>query len=388
MNTSKTIIKKFIEGTLSPKERNELEKWISESEDHLKIFQEAIKEYNKSAHIPFDSDKAYDTFLSKIKRTKRISPISKYYKVAAVFILLLVGATAYILQNRSTQIEDIYVDTNKIESKNNDSQITLTLADGTVKTIEANTFDKVTDHEKNIIATGSEQALNFNLASNNSDNSTPNYNEIHIPKGQTYKIQLADGTLVWLNASTTLKFPQNFNSLDNRLVYLEGEAYFEVTPNKDQPFIVDTQGVQVEVLGTKFNISSYDTDTFIATTLLEGSVNVKEVADTKNQLILTPEHQAYFTKDKHYFDHKKVDVDLYLAWMQNKLIIHNLTFAQILKKLERAHNVTFINNYKTLDTIRFKGAFENESIESILNTISLSTPFTYERNKNTIVITK
>lgn len=388
MNTAKLIIKKFINGTISSEERNELKKWISENEDHLKVFEEAIVEHNKGAHIPFDADKAHDKFLSKIKREKRISPISRFYKVAAVLILLFVGASTYLIQKKSTQTENVYVDNNKTESQKNDSQITLTLPDGTVKTIHAGTFDKVIDTKKNIIATGSEQALSFNATPNNSDNSTPNYNEIHIPKGQTYKVQLADGTLVWLNASSTLKFPQDFNTLDNRLVYLEGEAYFEVTPNKEQPFIVDTQGVQVEVLGTKFNVSSYDSDDFIATTLLEGSVNVKEVVDTENQLILTPEHQAYFTKDKHYFDHKKVDVNLSLAWMQNKLIIHNQTFAQILKKLERAHNVTFINNYKTLDTVRFKGSFENESIESILNTISLSTPFTYERNENTIVITK
>ena len=203
------------------------------------------------------------------------------------------------------------------------------------------------------------------------------------------RLKLSDGTLVWLNAGSKLRFPQSFVDADkNRMVYLEGEAFFDVAKNRERPFIVNTQEVDVKVLGTKFNISSYDTDDYIATTLVEGSVGVYETRTPENGIYLTPSFQANYDKFGNNFSKTEVDTDIYTAWMQDRLVIDNLKFSEILVRLERRYSVKFVNKAESLNDEIYKGEFVNEDIESVLKTISLSTPFKYEINQNVITITK
>lgn len=192
-----------------------------------------------------------------------------------------------------------------------------------------------------------------------------------------------------MNSGSKLRFPQQFaSSATSREVYLEGEAFFDVTKNVQKPFIVNAGNINIQVLGTRFNLSAYDSDDTIAITLVEGAVNVYESETPKNNTRLEPSYQANFSKLTHSLGKLKVDTSIYTAWMRNKLIINDLTFLEILKKLERSHNVTFINKAPELNNTMFHGEFHNEPIESILNTIALSTPFSYEIKQNTIIIRK
>ncbi|MEX0314028.1 MAG: FecR family protein [Allomuricauda sp.] len=264
----------------------------------------------------------------------------------------------------------------------------ISLADGTQQIITADGATELVDKDGNTIAKKQAQGLDFSLADNEQSQNLI-FNEVYVPYGQTFNLTLSDGTKVWLNAGTRLKFPQNLNATaQNRIVYLDGEAYFDVTRDENRPFIVNAENLDIQVLGTQFNVSAYKSDGNIATTLVEGAVNVYENSNPDAKILLTPSYQAAFSKEQGTLTKRKVDTRIYTSWMENKLIIDNLSFQEILDKLERTHNVSITNNATHLNDEVFKGEFEREDIQTILGTIASSTPFTYKIENNVITISK
>jgi len=390
MQNKKVLIDKFLNRTISQIERRELEKWVLRHPDNASYFKECIKRHSGSnKEVSFDADKAFDKFLINVENKRKTTKIlpQNLLRYAAVLAGLIV-ASYFILQNLNTSAIDntSFANKDKIENK---AEIEIILADGSKRTISSENSSSVVDVNGNVIASGSMGTLNFSNVENETSDELA-FNEIHIPYGEKLKIVLSDKTEVWLNSGSTFKFPQNLNasSLDKRLVYLNGEAFFDVTKNVKKPFIVKTNEIDIRVLGTQFNVSAYNQDEDITTTLVEGSVNIYETERQESPMILSPEDQALFKKTNSSFKKRKVDTDIYTSWMQNRLVIDNLSFEQIITKLERSHNVTITNQVPELNQEIFKGEFKNENIDEILKTISLSKPFKYEINQNTITITK
>lgn len=389
MSKYHSLINKFINSTISPDEREVLERWVLESEGNRTFFKDRLKDSSRKLSVDFDADLAYqrftETLKSKNKSPQRSQTIFKY--AAVLLVLLAIGfiAKQQLASSRTQKLIKV-VETEKEKPFGND--IIIKLPDGTTKVLNSEESEIVTDAEGNVIASKDKNSLAFGKSKTNVKN-TPEFNEVYIPYGQTFKLKLSDGTLVWLNVGSRLRFPQSFvNSDNNRIVYLEGEAFFDVAKNKDRPFIVNAHEVDVKVLGTQFNISSYETDNYIATTLVEGSVSVYETRTPENNMQLTPSFQVKYDKFGNNFSKAKVDTDLYTAWMQDRLVIDNLKFSEILVRLERRFFVKFVNNAESLNDEIYKGEFEDEDIESILKTISLSTHFNYEINQNVITITE
>lgn len=387
MHDYELLVDKFLNKTISKQEREVLEKWILESDSNVTFFKNQIKESNYSTSLDFDSDAAYQKFNAtlKSKKPKQLLQVS-ILKYAAVFIALMtIGffAKRTILDTNNDSIPAVVDGEIK---KSNDNNVIITLSDGSTKVLTPDDTNLITDKDGKVIANKGVNSLTFDSGTSLASNEL---HEIFIPYAQTFKLTLSDGTLVWLNAGSKLRFPQRFSkSSPNRTVYLDGEAFFEVTKNEKMPFIVNTHEVDIKVLGTKFNVSSYENDNFIATTLVEGSVSVYEARTPENELRLSPSYQATYSKFKNSFSRAKVDTSIYTAWMENKLIIDNMRFSDILIKLERRHHVKFVNKAESLNNEIYKGEFEGEDIESILKTIALSTPFEYEINQNIITINK
>ncbi|MEE9362769.1 MAG: FecR family protein [Cellulophaga sp.] len=385
MRNHNSLIQKFLKGTISISEKETLEIWLAKEEGNLKFFKNEIKNYNPDTSSKFKTSVAYQNFIKTVEQ-KKFKKRRNFYKYAAIFIGLI--SLGIILTNKLDNPNTTRSITATKENSTKNKDITITLSDGSQQIITATGNEVVRDKKGTIIANKNSNGLDFKKEQS-SKNTNIAFNEIFIPNGQTFKIKLSDGTLVWLNAGSKLRFPQNFNaSSSNRLVYLEGEAFFEVTKNKDKPFIVNVDNINVKVLGTKFNVSGYKTDLVIATTLVEGAVNVSDSKTPEESIRLTPSFQASYNKHNSSFKKAKVDTSLYTGWMQNKLVITNLKFPEILKKLERMHNVVFINKAHELNNEIYTGEFENEDIETILETISLSTNFNFNINNNTITITK
>ena len=191
--------------------------------------------------------------------------------------------------------------------------------------------------------------------------------------GEKKEIILSDGTGIIVNANSTLSYPREFIG-DNREVVLKGEAYFEVAENKEKPFIVRTnEGMYIRVLGTCFNVKSYPEDPRIETTLVSGKVEVVERKDNKT-VFLYPSQRATYIKpdDKLIID--KVNTEDFISWKEGKLIYDETPLSEVVKDLERTYNVTFIIESKEILDYKYKGVFDNLTVQEILDLFELSSP--------------
>lgn len=201
---------------------------------------------------------------------------------------------------------------------------------------------------------------------------------IYVPAGQRINMTLPDGTNVWLNARTKIQYPAVF-AKDKRQVILDGEAYFDVTKNKRQPFIVETNKCNLEVLGTKFNVDAYaDREDFEAT-LMEGSVRVLSVTDPNEKLTLAPDSKAYLKEGKLMVAH----VDDYnpYRWKEGLICFKNESFASIMKEFEKYYGVNIqIKQNKALKYF-FTGKFrQTDGIDYALRVLQRDIKFEYTRD--------
>ncbi|SIT14719.1 FecR family protein [Zobellia uliginosa] len=214
------------------------------------------------------------------------------------------------------------------------------------------------------------------------------YNELEIPFGKIFNVELSDGTLVHLNSGTKIKYPVKFLKEGKREVFLEGEAYFKVAKDAKHPFVVHANEVAVEVLGTEFNLTSYDEDAEINTVLVEGSVSMGNSVKPEDHIILTPGTKGTWDKNSHVTNTESVDVGLYTGWVSGEIVFRNTMFSAMQKRLERSYNVS-ITNYNTMLANKVLNARFNvniETIDDVMKSIGEIYPLKYEiRDKEVII---
>jgi transmembrane sensor len=212
------------------------------------------------------------------------------------------------------------------------------------------------------------------------------YNEIQVPNGEKSMITLYDGTRIWLNSGTTFKYPVAFRAKE-RKVYLNGEAYFDVSGRKEQPFIIQADQLKIKVLGTRFDVCAYHTEDEFFVTLEEGSVYTSSDVDGK-ELVLSPGDQAVFSRKTNQFAQIKVDTGLYSSWKEDLLRFQDAPFKEVIKKMERWYdvNITLDGSINTEET--YTMAIKTESLREILNVLSKTTPIKYEINGKKVRIAR
>ena len=215
------------------------------------------------------------------------------------------------------------------------------------------------------------------------------YNTLKVPYGKRFKLTLSDGTVVNLNSGTTFRYPEQFGVNGKRNVYLTGEAFFEVAKDKEHPFIVNANQVDVEVLGTKFNISAYPENPSVNSTLVEGSIQMYEVANKQNLVLLQPNQMATWQNNSKKITTKEVDPSFYAAWTKGELAFKDTPFSTIAKIIQRTYDVEIINENSDLAKQNFTGTIKisDSSVENILELLKRDTPFNYAIKQNTITIT-
>lgn len=206
---------------------------------------------------------------------------------------------------------------------------------------------------------------------------------VSVDKGQKATIVLPDGSKVWINSDSKLVYGSRFTAKE-RVLELEGEAYFEVAPDKDRPFIVETDDLLVKALGTSFDVKSYKEDNWASTVLMSGKV---EVRSKKEILILEPDQRIFFDKATGKMEKSVVtDAADYSGWMYNTLNFEAETFENIVQTLQRLYNTRIIFESESLKKYRFTGTPGNTSLESILQILSLTSPLSYEVRDSVIVL--
>ncbi|WP_299214391.1 FecR family protein [uncultured Aquimarina sp.] len=385
MDNYLTIIKKYLEGELSNSEKEILRQWIMKNPKNEMLFKREVENWHSDKEgLRTDSEKAYKRFIDTIDhKGAKIISLKPWFRVAS-YAAVLAGVLLGVYYYTKPDISVIKTNPNIVEvHTEQEDKIKISQADGTITYMDFDDKEDLVTASGAIIGKKSQDQLIIKSI----DKTKAEFLEISIPKGKIFQLSLSDGTKVWLNAASTLKFPQHFGSSEkNRIVHLEGEAFFDVTTNEKQPFIVKTGEIDVQVLGTQFNVSSYTEDATIKTTLVEGSVAVNNPNNSTNMLKLSPTYQAVYTKDQKRLNKKKVNTTLYTSWMYRKMMIQNESFAAVIKRLERAYDVEIVSSNQKLNNTRFTGEFDIENVRQILNVFSETIDFTYEMNQNKILI--
>lgn len=206
---------------------------------------------------------------------------------------------------------------------------------------------------------------------------------VGVEKGQKASITLPDGSRVWINSDSKLSYGSRFNTRE-RVLNLEGEAYFEVTQDKDRPFIVQTNEMAVQALGTSFDVKSYPNETQASAVLMTGKV---EITSGSGSLILEPNEKLVYNKTTRKMGKSEItDALTYSDWKDNTLSFHGETFENIAHALERYYNTRIVFESDSLKKYRFTGSPGNTSLESLLQILSLTSPLSYEVKDSLILL--
>lgn len=212
------------------------------------------------------------------------------------------------------------------------------------------------------------------------------WQEVYVPKGEKMQMMFQDGTRVWLNSDTKLKYPVNFTG-NLREVKLEGEAYFVVNKNANKPFFVRMNNLSVKVTGTSFNVKAYSNENSITATLDEGKISLLTNKNNKqSESILNPMEQATFSKESAEIAVKPVVVGQNSSWKNNELSFNDTPFLDVIRILERWYNVNVTIADKELATYTYTLNYGSESLTNVLTAMARITPIKYSMKNGAIVI--
>ena len=374
-NYIRRLIQLDLVGGLSPEEKGKLEDWINESEEHRLLFCKIKKQLSINEIRNYLQTDVEDAWKKVREKTFGAPPVRprirpKWLKYAAVVLPVLLSITLWY--------------TWKEEMKNKQATVAclspvLTLDNGEKYQLDPEEQTEIYVNEE-VKAYQAGGGLIYDTTARQEENK---YNRIEVPRGSEYWIVLPDGTRVWLNAATELKYPVAFHAKERR-VYLKGEAYFEVAKNKDKRFIVCCNDLEIEALGTTFDVKGYCDDHSVTTLLAEGSVKVSNKTDVT---LLKPGEKVEYHKSKQTFtksvisDMREIDF-----WRNNMLIFNSSSLAEIATTLERMYGVKVVFDSEKLKNVLFSGTIRNSSLHNVFYIISLTYPLTYELEGDTVRI--
>jgi len=320
-------------------------------------------------------------------KDSKLRYLNTVLKIAAVFIGV-VGCTYFFLFRNFTNDAD--------QPLIKQEAITLELENGSVEKLAKSDHKQFKNSQGVIVGLQKAGQLDYTSDGESSDGlddvgKSLEYHKLTVPYGKTFQLVLSDGTKAHLNAGTSLKYPVRFVKGKTREVFMEGEAFFDVHKNKEQPFIVNADDLGVKVLGTRFVVSSYPEDAFINTILLEGSVGLYKSSQKKDRqeyTMLEPGFMGAWSKEQGDISVKEVDTGIYTAWTKGRMVFSHMKFKDIIKKLARCYNVSITNSNTQLGEETFTATFDVkiESMEDILESFKRNYGFEYEVENNQIKI--
>lgn len=373
------LLERYRHAELDEEEQAELNDWYHSLQYSAADFNAWVEEEGSPKEL---ADKLYDKFRNRTK--SRI--IRRIWQASAV-VIAMVGATMlFRTLFLPAAKQPVALSVTSIEPGKN--KAILTLADGTQIVLDDAADGKIASQQGvNITKTANGQLIyDFSAGRQGTPGDNVAINTLYTPKGGQYQVILPDGTKVWLNSDTKLNFPVVFNG-NERKVTLTGEAYFEVNHMKSKPFIIATGNQAIEVLGTHFNVKGYEDEQQINTTLLEGSVRIRN-QQTKAERILVPGEQSRFYRNDGAIDVRKVKVEDEIAWKNGYFLFDNQDLPAILRAISRWYDVEVEFQY-TGRYERFGGTFSRSSdLTDILNNLQEIGNVHFKIDKRKIIVTK
>lgn len=348
------LLMKSLTEPLSEAEQAELDKWRAENPSNEAV-RESIADPDKLLEAyrfwrSVDPARARAAMRSRIRTRGRRRRIWALSSAAAVLLLLLV-TSLLALRKSEHRYRDLYATYQTQQYMNaihpGRTQARLTTDDGKIIVLGSD-------------AAGNDEALRVEEQNGKRDRSARGeadrtaLNKLEIPRGGEFHITLEDGTEVWLNAESSLRYPEHFGEKD-REVELTGEAYFKVAPEADRPFRVRIDGQLIRVYGTEFNVMSYVEDQYVYTTLVEGRISIRPDNANLSELILTPGHQAVFAKSDNSTSVQPVNTDVVTSWRRGMFVFEDQTFEQIMRQLSRWYDFSYEFSSEELAATVFMG---------------------------------
>ena len=384
---------------LSAQEKETLRQWLDAKEQNRALYsslmleQEAQQEeldFMASVNVQQAWQKVARATGQPIKEETKVIPLwqkfSTWRNVAAVLVILVMAAAVYQFKFNATGLV-APASIAAVQDKNSEvERPVLILQDGT--TIDLDSLHDGTIREMNGVKVVNENGMvtfDASAAAKPADGLIA-YNTIATPKGGQYQVVLPDGSKVWLNAASSLKFPAAFTGAERR-VELKGEAYFDVVKDQKQ-FIVNTGAMDVTVLGTSFNVSAYEEDKDVSATLVTGRVRLSG-SQLNGETTLTPGKRAVFSKADKRMVVSEVDTEIYTVWREGKLYFEDADLETIMVKLDRWYDVEAIYLDPASKKKTFTGvAFKDKPIEHLLSMISATTDVSFEKKGGKLFIKK
>ncbi|AKD57008.1 FecR domain-containing protein [Spirosoma radiotolerans] len=386
------LIAKYLKGELSDQEREELDAWIAQSDHNQALFARLTQKSAVAGELEkFGSSDKAEAWQRIIAETEYNATNRQSYigirlvpYVAAAVVLLIVGVLRYPFNRQSQPTNPVAQQ--PIDFAPGSNKAVLTLADASKIILDDVADGQIARQADVIITKTADGQLLYGessaTASAKLSNTQPSYNTITTPRGGKFRIVLPDGSRVWLNAASSLKYPTKFMG-NERVVTLTGEAYFEIIPQKNAhkqalPFRVRSASQVVEVLGTHFNINSYADESSIKTTLLEGKVRVIKTsphqAENSTEVILNPGEQAQLTADakRRLNLIRKVDLEETIAWKNGQFQFKDTDLPTIMRQISRWYDVKVDFQGKLPDT-KFRGKISRDvPLSQIFQILQLS----------------
>lgn len=386
MNLSEILQKKWDNIPLSKEESAFLSQHISTVEGEAEFDAQLLNFWDgfEAGEDSFDEEVVLGRIRQKIgtevllvRRINKFSGLRRLWPYTAAAIALIVGVFFGLSRLDKQQTpEVIYTTQNKVE---------LITADG--EKIMLDDTEALPEGFKRGNVTQDGLELVYSDTETTNPNTVPSFNTLRVPKGETYSMLLPDGTKVYLNAMTTLRFPDKFNAR-SREIYLSGEAAFEVKANKESPFLVHTDTRIVQVTGTRFNVSSYADDAIWRTSLFEGKVS-----------ILGGKQDVHMLPNQYYGLHKasgetwvkpfEKDEELFAGWMDNEMQFNATELKDIVRQLQRWYDFTVTYQDASLSSKRFTAAIrKNEPLNAFFDIIEQTTDIEISIQSNKVIIGK
>lgn len=349
----KQLLWKYLANKITPDELARLNAWVDESSTNRRYFMELtdptklLTDVKKYAEANRNEEEVWHKMEEHINTSGRIVRMKWWRYAAAAAAVLIAVVSIYLLQqNNKPVVAPVIVQHAKQDAQPNSQHAYLTLDNGETIMLDSLQSGLLATQGNTKVTRSVDGVLKYSHEKN-----TPQsliYNKVTVPKGgDVVYLQLSEGTKVWLNAESSIRYPVAFSE-DERKVEITGEAYFEVIKSQTKKFIVSKGSMNVVVLGTKFNVNTYDNEENIRVTLLEGSVKVQS---DNSERTIKPGQQAVL-KNANIDVLNNVDVEAIMAWKAGKFVFNNTNIQLIMRQMERWYDLE-------------KTQFDNESVKQL-----------------------
>ena len=351
------LIFKQITGTITAEEKLLLNDWRNENVKHEQLYNRLLD--TKMQEMVYRQRKAVNVKRPMLEMQKRIEARnhkSQRYElwkwaVAASIVIVFGLSIIKIWNNVQSVSKENILASSELTIKNE------------IKPGETKAFFKAADGEE--ILLGADDNINKKTIREHhlqphQQNETVSQLCLNVPRGGEFKIILEDGSEVWLNSESELIYPESF-SKEERRVIVKGEAYFKIAKEEERPFFVETEGQLVRVYGTEFNIRSYNEDEEIYTTLVSGSIGLSKMDGKSGRLMLTPGHQAQFSKEDEEMSVKPVNTEIVTSWRHGRFVFEEQNLEQIMTELSRWYSFDYQFEDESLKHIVFMGSIPRYS---------------------------